>query len=174
MTIAAVNALTRADFIVEFGEIAEHSAWVAEMAETARPFENRDSMITAFANAMRGAQSSQQLALIKAHPDLAGKAAIAGELTDDSTKEQAGAGLASLTADEFERFTELNGQYRTKFGFPFIFAVKGATKDMILDAFADRVDNGQEDEFEMALTQIARILRFRLEDRVSDESATQQ
>ncbi len=115
---------------------------------------------------MRGADEAHQLALIRAHPDLAGRAAIAGELTADSSAEQKGAGLDTLTAAEFERFTSLNTRYKAKYHFPFIFAVKGATKDMILAAFEARLKNSETTEFEMALTQIARIFRFRLEDRV--------
>ena len=89
------------------------------------------------------------------------------KLTDDSTKEQAGAGLNTLSAEEFARFTDFNSRYRERFGFPFIFAVKGATKHMILDSFAARVGNGREAEFETALAQVCRIFRFRIEDRVS-------
>jgi 2-oxo-4-hydroxy-4-carboxy-5-ureidoimidazoline decarboxylase len=88
-------------------------------------------------------------------------------LTADSTAEQKGAGLDTLTAEEFARFTDLNGRYVARFGFPFIFAVRGATKYMILDAFAARVDRGAEDEFVMALAQVMRIIRFRLDDRVT-------
>ena len=120
-------------------------------------------MIAQFETALRAANADAQLALIRAHPDLATKA----RLTEDSTREQAGAGLAALLPAEFDRFTELNTQYKTRFGFPFIFAVKGATKHMILEAFAARVSNAPEVEFEMALKQICRIFRFRLEDRVS-------
>ena len=105
--------------------------------------------------------------MLRAHPDLAGKAAIAGEVTDDSAREQAGAGLGSLTADEFARFTRLNGAYRARFGFPFIFAVKGATKEQILYAFEARLKNAPEVEFTTALEQVMRIFAFRIEDRVS-------
>ena len=112
---------------------------------------------------MREADEAVQLALIRAHPDLATKA----KLTDDSTKEQAGAGLNTLSAEEFARFTSLNNRYRQRFGFPFIFAVKGATKHMILDSFEQRVENEPEAEFAMGLQQVCRIFRFRIEDRVS-------
>ncbi len=168
MTVAQINALTEAAFVEAFGDIAEHSPWVAVGAAALRPFETREAMVAAFAKVMTGAEESAQLALIRAHPDLAGRAAIAGELTDDSSSEQRGAGLDTLTPAEFDRFTALNTLYKAKYHFPFIYAVKGATKDMILNAFEVRVRNMQRVEFAMALTQIARIFRFRIEARVSD------
>lgn len=163
-----VNSLDLAGFLTAFGDVAEHSPWVAEAAFERRPFKNREALIAAFEWAMRSAPRERQLALIRAHPDLAGKAAIVGELAEDSRKEQAGAGLDRLTADEFAHFTDLNTRYRDEFGFPFIFAVKGATKYQILDAFEARIANDSEKEFETALQQIARIFRFRLEDRVEE------
>ncbi|MCZ4280261.1 2-oxo-4-hydroxy-4-carboxy-5-ureidoimidazoline decarboxylase [Kiloniella laminariae] len=165
-SLKAVNLMDAPDFAGAFGDIAEHSPWVAELAGKERPFANRDAMIGAFAQVMFAAEPDAQLALIRAHPDLAGKAALAGELTEDSKKEQAGVGLDQLTAEEFERFTIANDRYREKFGFPFIFAVKGATKFMIMDAFEARLENDTAEEFRTALEQIARIIRFRLEDRV--------
>lgn len=109
---------------------------------------------------------SAQLALIRVHPDLAGKAALRGELTAESTREQAGAGLDQLTPDEFARFTELNERYTTRFGFPFIMAVKNATKHQILSGFEQRIDNTPELEFATALEQINRIAAFRIADLV--------
>ena len=156
----------RALFVEAFGDVAEHSPWVAEEAHALGPFAVREDLITAFETAMRDASHGRQLDLIRAHPDLAGKAALAGEMAEDSKREQAGAGLDQLTAAEFSRFTDLNNRYLRKFGFPFIFAVKGATKDMILAAFETRIENEMDQEFETALQQIARIFRFRLEDRV--------
>lgn len=163
ISIEAVNAMSPEAFLENFGDVAEHSPWVAREAASYRPFRNRDEMIVHFERALRAANHNAQLALVRAHPDLATKA----KLTDDSTKEQAGAGLNTLTAEEFTRFTGLNTRYKERFGFPFIFAVKGATKHMILDAFAARVAHAPETEFETALAQICRIFRFRLEDRVS-------
>ncbi|WP_237151892.1 2-oxo-4-hydroxy-4-carboxy-5-ureidoimidazoline decarboxylase [Oryzibacter oryziterrae] len=164
--IEAVNGWTAAEFVDRFGDVAEHSPWVAVRAAEARPFANRSALVDAFAAAMRAATEQEQLALIRAHPDLAGKAAVAGTMAEDSKKEQKGAGLDRLTTEEFARFTSLNDAYKAKFGFPFIFAVKGATKDMILDAFDARIHNDAATEFDTALTQISRIFRFRLEDRV--------
>ncbi|MFD2205411.1 2-oxo-4-hydroxy-4-carboxy-5-ureidoimidazoline decarboxylase [Kiloniella antarctica] len=165
-SLDAVNTMDTATFADVFGDIAEHSPWVAEGAGLVRPFPSREVMIDVFAHVMQTAEHEAQLALIRAHPDLAGKAALSGELTEDSKSEQAGVGLDQLSAEEFARFTDLNNRYLTRFGFPFIFAVKGATKFMILDAFEKRLNNDREVEFQTALAQIAKIIRFRLEDRV--------
>ena len=163
----AVNAMSEDEFVAAFGDIAEHSPWVAANAAEARPFRTRTAMIAAFREAVAGADHKRQKALLLAHPDLAGRAAIAGELTDDSKREQGGAGLDRLTREEFERFTHLNHLYRTRHGIPFIFAVRGASKHDILAGFAARIDNPPEIEFDTALGQVARIIRFRLEDRVA-------
>jgi 2-oxo-4-hydroxy-4-carboxy-5-ureidoimidazoline decarboxylase len=162
-TIAAVNAMDARAFAVAFGDVAEHSPWVAKQAAAERPFASRDAMIAAFEQALHNATAEMQLLLIRAHPDLAGRA----KLTSDSQNEQKGAGLDTLTPEEFSRFTALNDTYKSRFGFPFIFAVKGATKHQILESFEKRIHNSREDEFTMALTQVARIFRFRIEDRVS-------
>ena len=165
--LAAVNALSPDDYLARFGDVAEHSPWVAAAAARARPHASREAMIAAFEAAMRAAPEAERLALLCAHPDLAGKAARAGAIAADSKKEQAGAGLDGLTDAEFARFTALNTAYREKFGFPFVFAVKGATKHRILAAFEARLPNDRATEFETATVQVARIFRFRLEDRVS-------
>ena len=168
ITLSAVNDMADPVFVEAFGDVAEHSPWVAEYALGIRPYLNRKAMITAFRDGLYQAGPEAQRDLIRAHPDLAGRAAIAGDLTDDSKSEQAGAGLDSLSEDEFRRFTGLNGRYRKKFGLPFIFAVKGATRQMIMSAFEERLENSREAEFQTALKQIARIFRFRIEDRVID------
>ena len=161
--ISTINAMSLPDFLAGFGDVAEHSPWVAREAANFRPFASRDDMIVRFEAAIRAANRDAQVALIRAHPDLATKA----KLTDDSTREQAGAGLNTLTAEEFARFTALNDAYKARFGFPFIFAVKGATKHMILEAFEQRVGNDPDTEFMTAIAQVCRIFRFRLEDRVA-------
>lgn len=163
MSLRDINAMERQAFVAAFGDVAEHSPWVAEEAWALRPFADRDSLIQAFEKALSRASREAKLALIRAHPDLAARA----RLTADSTSEQHGAGLDRLSADEFQRFTALNEAYKGCFGFPFIFAVKGATKDQILKSFEERIANSAETEFETALAQIMRIFRFRLEDRVS-------
>jgi 2-oxo-4-hydroxy-4-carboxy-5-ureidoimidazoline decarboxylase len=162
MKLADVNALSNAAFEQVFGDIAEHSPWVARDAMVARPFVDRESMIEAFTSAVMKADHAAQLALLCAHPDLATRA----KLTQDSTKEQAGAGLDTLDVAEFARFTELNNAYRAKNGFPFIFAVKGATKHQILAGFEMRIHNSQSTELQTALQQVCRIVHFRLQDKV--------
>lgn len=163
MTLKDVNGLSIDEFAASFGDIAEHSPWVARHAASASPFASRAAMVTAFGDSLKAARRESQLAVIRAHPDLATKA----KLTADSRREQAGAGLDTLTAEEYARFTHLNELYKSKFDFPFIFAVKGATKQQILDSFAERISNTPEDEFALAIEQICRIFRFRIEDRVS-------
>jgi 2-oxo-4-hydroxy-4-carboxy-5-ureidoimidazoline decarboxylase len=163
MTLRDINAMARNEFVAAFGDVAEHSPWVGEKAWEKRPIIDREALIAAFAEALHQAAGEAKLALIRAHPDLATRA----RLTADSTSEQAGAGLDRLGPEEFQRFTGLNEAYKARFGFPFIFAVKGATKAQILAAFEARLGNSEAVEFETALGQIARIFRFRLEDRVS-------
>lgn len=167
ISIEDVNLMTTEAFVAAFGDVAEHSPWVAERAAAARPFASRRAMAEAFLDAVFDADPPTQLALVRAHPDLAGKAAIAGELMPDSRKEQAGAGLDRLTADEFARFTEFNDTYRARFGFPFIFAVKGADKQIILAAFESRIENDPEAELATAIRQVGNIISFRIEDRVA-------
>ncbi len=166
-SIQELNQMTAQAFTAAFGDVAEHSSWVAEGAALGRPFADRDDVVAKFAAALRDATKAAQISVLCAHPDLAGKAAVAGELTEESRSEQAGAGLDSLSAAEFERFTHLNNAYKAAFDFPFIFAVKGATKTMILASFEDRVGNDRDVEFTNAVDNVCRIFRFRIEDRVA-------
>ena len=167
ISLDAINAMGEQAFVATFGDVAEHSPWVAEDAAASRPFATRGAMIAAFQDAVTKADRARQQALLLAHPDLAGRAAIAGGLTEDSRREQAGAGLDRLTREEFGRFTAMNAAYRQTYGIPFIFAVRGATKDQILAGFKSRLSNTVEVEFATALEQVCRIIRFRIEDRVA-------
>ena len=167
LTIGDLNRMAVSDFTARFGGVAEHSPWIAERAAGARPFADRDGVVAAFAAALRGAARDERLAVLRAHPDLAGRAAVIGALTGTSAAEQAGAGLDRLTPEEFERFNALNAAYRERFGIPFIFAVKGATAAMILAAFEERRANGREVELGNATDHVCRIMRFRIEDRVA-------
>ena len=166
-TLQDINALTGQVFVARFGDIAEHSSWVAEQAEKARPYATQGAMVQAFQRAILDADGSLQTALILAHPDLAGRAALRGEVADESKSEQKGAGLDTLTVEELERFHTLNTAYREQFGFPFIVAVTGATKYQIIEAFENRLGGTMEEERLTAIAQILRIVRFRLEARVS-------
>lgn len=156
----------RADFIAKFGGVFEHSPFIAERAYDAGfvtvPLTAKrlhDGMVLEFRNAAR----EERLGVLRAHPDLAGKLAISGELTEDSRNEQAGAGLDRLSPQEHARFTELNSAYTQKFGFPFIIAVKGLDKNDILAAFERRIHNGFDEEFETAAAQVERIALLRLQ-----------
>jgi 2-oxo-4-hydroxy-4-carboxy-5-ureidoimidazoline decarboxylase len=166
LTIEQVNDLSKGEFVQRFGSLYEHSPWVAEAAWDERPFGGVEEMHRAFQRAVRAAPEEQQLALIRAHPDLAGKAAVAGELTEESTREQAAAGLDRLSSEEFEVLNRLNNAYREKFGFPLIFAVREHTKESILENSEQRLKNSREQELETALGEIAKIARLRLQDLI--------
>ena len=170
MRVKDINGLGADEFETAFGDIAEESPWVAVQAFRSAPFQNRESLIDAFSNALMDADDEDRLAVICAHPDLAGKLAAAGRLTEDSTAEQASAGLDSLTDAEREEFTALNESYKARFGFPFILAVKGATKIQILESFRERLPKDRETEFNEALKQVCRIMSFRLTDRIDEGS----
>ncbi len=152
------------DFIARYGDIYEHSPWVAERA-AALGVDTSDVALLAdvMADIVDNAASEQQLELIRAHPDLAGKAQVAGELTAESTAEQASAGLDQCSQQEFERFQALNAAYHDKFDFPFVMAVRDSSRGEILEAFAERLQNDYELEFETALVEIHKIARLRLE-----------
>jgi 2-oxo-4-hydroxy-4-carboxy-5-ureidoimidazoline decarboxylase len=161
-----LQRLDRKRFAELFGGVFEHAPWVAERAFDAGPFRSIEALHGAMVDAMRCAPRERQLALIRAHPDLAGRGAIAGALTPASSAEQTSAGLDQCTPAEFARFRQLNASYQEKFRFPFILAVKGRTRAEILAAFEQHLDNSPEAEFDEALNQIARIARLRLEDLV--------
>ena len=167
LSIDAVNALDVTVFTARFGDVAEDSPWVAEAAFGGRPFGDREALVEAFTAVVRSAPREAQLALLRAHPDLAGRAAVAGDIAEESRREQSGAGLDRLTTDEHARFQDLNTRYRERFGFPFIFAVKGASKEAILTAFDARIGNDADAELAAALANVERIVRFRIEDRVA-------
>ena len=152
------------DFIARYGGVYEHSPWVAErVAGQARGIDDTSRLAELMADCVDNASRERQLALIRAHPDLAGKAQIAGELTEDSTAEQASAGLDRCTPVEYERFHALNEAYHRKFGFPFVMAVRDSSRSEILEAFSKRLRNEPEVEFEAALLEIHKIARVRLE-----------
>lgn len=152
------------DFIAHYAAIYEHSPWVAErVAPLATEVDDAAQLAALMADCVDNAATEQQLELIRSHPDLAGKAQLAGELTEDSTLEQASAGLDQCSPDELQRFQSLNKAYREKFGFPFIMAIRDSNRAEILDAFAARLENDYDLEFETALTEIHKIARLRLD-----------
>jgi len=164
VSLDQVNSLSHEDFVATFGDIAEHSPWVAEKAAAERPFADRRAMAEAFIDALLTAGEPEKLALIRAHPDLAGRAAIAGDLAEESKREQASAGLDQLTDDERARFSALNEAYQARFGFPFVMAVKGRSKDEIMAAFERRLQHDRARELRTALEQIERIALLRLNE----------
>ena len=159
--------LDRERFVARFGELYEHSPWVAEAAWERRPFATRAELERAFDHAVDEAGEARQLALIRAHPDLAGRAARAGTLTSASTGEQASAGLDALSPEELGRLDELNGAYRERFGFPYVVAAREHTKDSILADLAARLGNDPDAERRTALGEIGKIARLRLDALVA-------
>lgn len=158
--------------IHHYGDVYEHSPWVAEAAwqnGLTEAHDTPDGLAELMGRMLQHASSEQQIKVIQAHPDLAGKAALAGELTQDSTNEQAGAGLDQCSPEEFARFEALNAAYKEKFGFPFVIAVKGLDRHAILAAFEKRLSNDAMTERQTAIEQIIRIARFRLIDRASKQ-----
>ena len=163
--------VAREKFVSLFGGVFEHSPFIAERAfdagSIAEPL-TADGVHAALVAIFREASETERLAILRAHPDLAGKLAIAGGLTEDSRLEQAGAGLDRLSADEHARFTALNSAYVDKFGFPFIIAVKGLDKTDILAAFETRIDNDRDTEFQTATAQVEKIALLRLKTLLAE------
>jgi OHCU decarboxylase len=158
------DAPTEAAFVARYGGVFERSPWVARAAWPRAPFAGVDELHQAMVEAVRAAPREDQLALIRAHPELAGREAAAGELTDASTREQASAGLDRLTASELERWRALNREYFDRFGFPLVVCVREHTRDSILAWAQERLDNDVDAEVEIALEEIAKIARLRLEE----------
>jgi len=162
-----LNAMDRAAFVGALGEVMEHSPWVADATHAARPFSSLAALHRAMVDAVRNAGAERQIALIKEHPDLAGKAAREGTMGADSVAEQSSVGLDRLTDEEFATFHRLNDAYRSKFGIPFIVCVRRHGKDSILRQFERRLRNDSAAEREAALTEIFRIAALRLDQRVA-------
>lgn len=159
-------------FVTIFGGVYEHSPWVAERVWSQGIDEQHNTAVglsEAMQQVIANADNKILLELINAHPDLAGKAASKGELTPESTSEQAGAGIDQCTSEEYEQFQSLNDAYKAKFGFPFIMAVKGSNRHLILAAFVERLPNDPDTEFQRAIEEINKIARFRLDAIASGE-----
>jgi 2-oxo-4-hydroxy-4-carboxy-5-ureidoimidazoline decarboxylase len=166
-TVDYLNACPVDAFVAEIGFAFEDSPWIARAAAAARPFADRNALLAAMVAIVEGAGEAAQVALIAAHPDLAGRVAREGRLTAASAAEQAGAGLGALTPSEIGRFDADNVAYRTRFGFPFVICARENTKESILAALAERRDNERATEIATALAEIAKIARLRIEDAVS-------
>lgn len=163
-SLATLNALDRAGFVAALGHLFEHSPWVAKETWARRPFRDDAQLHAELCATMRGANRTRQLALIRAHPDLAGRLAQQRQLTVESTREQASAGLDALSAEELATFQAMNDRYRRRFEFPFIICARLNAKAAILSAMQSRVGNDAEAEFIAALGEIEKIARLRLTD----------
>ena len=163
MTIDEINSLSRDRFVATLGWVFEHSPWVAERAWKHRPFASLDHLHSAMTGEVERATYEEQSLLLRAHPDLGTQA----RMSTASANEQSGAGLDRLTPEEYQRLQEQNTAYRKKFGFPFLYAVKGSTKYDILRALDERLKSTPPDEFRQALNQVYRIALFRLQDAIA-------
>ncbi len=166
VSLDRLNSGTRAQFVAALADIFEHSPWVVDAVVGDRPFATLAELYESLKTALLRARKDRQLAVIKAHPDLAGKAARAGALTSDSAAEQASAGLDRLSEDEYATFHRSNEAYKKKFGFPFIICVRRHTKDSILRQLDRRRDSDIESERATAVQEILRIVALRLDQRV--------
>jgi len=174
LTLSALNAADRAAFVALLEGIYEHSAWIAERAHAQAPFKSLVHLKQALADVVRQASEAEQLGLIRAHPELAGKAMVSKTLTAESTNEQGRAGLTDCTPQEFERLQQLNADYNAKFGFPFILAVRGPRglglpRSEIIATFARRLQHHPDFERAECLRNIHRIAEIRLNDKFGHE-----
>jgi OHCU decarboxylase len=166
LTLQQINALTREDFVKAFGWVFEDSPWVAEQAWSLRPFASRGELHGAMRQQVEESTPDRQLALLRAHPDLGNRV----RMSEASTREQAGAGLNQLTQEEHDSLLALNREYRERFGFPFLFAVKGSGNRDIIKALRRRIGATPADELREALEQVYRIAWFRLEELMGEST----
>jgi 2-oxo-4-hydroxy-4-carboxy-5-ureidoimidazoline decarboxylase len=166
-TISRLNQMGQAEFVFIVGPVFEHSSWIAEEAWSQRPFGNGEQLHQALCEVVKNSGEDRQVALIRAHPDLVGRAALAGTLTSESAKEQAAAGLDTLSPDEIALFQKQNAAYQDAFRFPFVICARLNKKASILDGFAQRLKNSRAQEIQIALEQIFKIAELRLRDLIS-------
>jgi len=162
-SINSINQLNKSDFLSIFGNIFEKTEWIAEKVFDLKPFKSIDDLFSRMINQYENCDKEQILIILNSHPELA----VEKKLTKDSSNEQSGASLNECTFEEFEEFKKLNIEYRTKFGFPFIIAVKGKNKNNILNDFRKRIQNDLNAEFEEAKKQVMKIASFRFKDIAS-------
>lgn len=171
--LADLNRMDAAAFGAAVGEVFELAPWVAKAAHACGPFATVSDLHAAMMGAVRAAPREQQLAFVRNHPDLAGKAARAGEVTGESKREQASAGLETLSDEEFARFHRLNDAYKAKFGFPFMICVRRHTRDSILSEFERRLARDEPTEFAQAMQEVFYITRLRIAAKVTGEGMPQ-
>lgn len=173
MTPSEANAMPAAQFVAAFGHVFEHSPWVAERVASRRPFASAAAFHEAMMQEVEGASPEQQLALLRAHPELAGREASRGSLTADSTSEQARLGFTALTSAEFRRVADANRRYQERFGFPCIVALRQhASRDSVIEEMERRISNSRQDEIAAALAQIGHITRGRLASLFDEATET--
>lgn len=165
MSLDALNAASEAEFLAIIGGPLEGQIWLAERVAAHRPFADVDALYAAFEHEVTESSDDERIALIASHPDLGNKLAVGKPLSADSVREQASAGLDRLTEDEYAEFHQLNTDYRTAFGFPFVICARENTKDSILTAFRTRRQNPRRGEIETAVSEVLKILRLRLLDK---------
>jgi OHCU decarboxylase len=167
-TLAQLNQFKRAEFVRVVGPVFEHSPWIAEVTWLEKPFGDLEDLHRELCETVKTSGEAQQVALIGAHPDLVGRAALAGTLTRESTGEQASAGLNQLSPEEIRMFQKQNAAYKNKFGFPFVICARLNKKDAILKGFERRLQNPREQEIKSALEEIFKIAELRLRDLIAD------
>ncbi len=168
ISLASLNQLDRDQFIESLGGIFEHSPWVADLVYENRPFDSKAQLHQTMVETVKRSPEFQRMALICNHPELAGKEAAEGTMTDDSQKEQSGAGLNQCSAEELSQLQSLNRSYREKFEFPFVIAVTGLDKNQIIAAIESRLKNSDRVEFDTNLAEIGKISLIRLNKLIED------
>jgi len=168
ITLERLNSMSAPEFVTALASIFEHSPWVPERVAELRPLASGLALHRMLCEAVLRADVALQLQLIRAHPELAGRAALRGDLTAASTKEQQGAGLSACTPSQLAQLQSLNAEYGRRFGFPFVLAVRGHTVDSVIDTLAERVTHDTDEERDVALREICRIARFRLADLIAE------
>ena len=159
-SIDKFNKLSKAEFISIFGNIFEKTEWVAEKCYESKPYSNTDELVSKMMKIFENIEKEKHLEILNSHPDLV----VEKKLTEDSKNEQKNASLNQCNDEEFIEFKKLNEEYKKKFGFPFIIAVKGKNKEEILNSFRQRITNNINLEFEEAKKQVKKIASFRLSE----------
>lgn len=168
LDIDEINRCDESHFVDLLGSVFEHSPWVAEQVCDQRPFDSRATLHRVMSARVRSASRERRLALLRAHPELAGRAALADDLTPESRREQKGAGLDQCSPEELDKILGLNRAYHEKFDFPFIIAVTGLDRHDIIAAMERRLGNAAEDEFATALGEVEKIARIRIDALIDD------
>jgi len=166
--LSQLNFFSRDEFVRVIGPVFEHSPWITEATWPKKPFADLENLHHALCETVKNSDQEKQLGLIRAHPDLVGKFALAGQLTKESTNEQASAGLNKLSAEEIDLFQKQNAAYKNRFGFPFVICARLNKKAAILAGFEKRLKNSHGQEIKTALEEIFKIAELRLRDSISN------